>query len=409
MLSQKQLSTDIYVPLYIIILIVAIPQLSETIYVPALPELARDLKITANVAEYTLTIYLLGFAAGVLIWGSLSDYYGRKPCLLIGLFIYMLASLGCFFASNIDFLLAARFVQAFGASVGSVLGQAIARDAIKPENRGKMFSTVSIAMAFAPAIGPIIGGFIAQFSHWSVNFLALIALGASTCFLIITTLPETNLNRGAKRSLLSLYLQCFRQILKDKRLLGFAFLIGAVNGILFGYFAEAPFFFTEGLGLPVSSFGLISFFICIPLALGGAISRKLHSYKISADNIIILGITIMCIGSVAFFLSEYTQVISQKSLIPSVIQTIWWVGVVITGLAMIIPNCLSQALENYGNFAGTAASLFGFLYYLIVAGFTALMGSMHNGTLTPLPLFILNVSTAMLVVFYIAVKKKKEA
>jgi len=396
-------SNILYVPLYLIILIVAIPQLSETIYVPSLPDLARDFNITANLSEYTLSIYLCGFAVGVLIWGSVSDFYGRKPCLIAGLVIYLCSCFLCYKSDNINMLLFARFIQAFGASVGSVLGQAIARDAIKPEERGKLFSSVSMAMAFAPAIGPLIGGGIIEFYHWSYVFIALMIIAIFTILMVIFKLVETNQNIGIKREIIPLYRSCFMQMIKDKRILGFAFLIGAVNGILFGYFAEAPFYFITSLNFPSSLFGMISFSICIPLALGGFISRKLIN-KIKADNLVLMGIILMVIGSLCFFTSSLFGMINENNITASVIQTLIWVGVVVTGISIVIPNVLSQALENYGNFAGTAASLFGFIYYLIVACFTLLMANMHNGSLIILPLFMLIVSIMMVVVFYTQIR-----
>lgn len=397
---------SVKVPLYIIVLIVAIPQFSETIYVPSLPDLAKDLVISANLAEYTLTIYLFGFATGVLIWGNCSDYYGRKPILLCGFIIYALSSLACYFAANIYMLLAARFMQALGASVGSVLGQAIARDVIKPEDRGRMFSIVGIAMAFAPALGPIIGGFVVKFYHWSAVFLVLIGVAIFMIFILCLRLPETNLKLHTKRSIIPLYKQCFLQMINDKRLIGFAFLVGSVNGVLFGYFAEAPFYFIEGLQLSTSSFGIVAFFICGPLALGGMISKKLHRLQMSSDNIISVAIKLMCFGSLTFFLSNYFGLVEKTNMVAALILTLLWITVIITGLAMIIPNCLSQALENYGNFAGTAASLFGFTYYLIIAGFTALIGYMHDGSLIQLPLYMLIISISMWTVFSLMVSKK---
>lgn len=399
----------IVAPLYIIILMVIIPTLSETIYTPSLPDLAKDLKISANLAEYTLTIFLFGFAVGVLIWGNLSDFYGRKPCILTGFLIYTLSCFICYLADNINMLLAARFMQAFGASVGSVLGQAIARDIIKPAERGKMFSTIAIAIAFAPAIGPIIGGFVIKFYHWSAVFLVLIVIAIFIMVLISARLPETNLNLRTERLVIPLYKECFGKMIKDPRLLGLAFLTGAVNGILFGYFTEAPFYFISGLNILTSSFGMISFFICIPLALGGLISKKMHKLQKTSDNIIYAAIKVMCLGSLLFFLSSYFNLINKDNVTGSLVQTLIWLGVIITGITMIAPNCLSQALENYGKFAGTAASLFGFMYYIIVTSFTALMGYMHNGSLTQLPLFMLIISISMMLVFHIVINKQQMA
>ncbi|MCC8416442.1 MAG: MFS transporter [Rickettsia endosymbiont of Gnoriste bilineata] len=98
-MKSDKIKNTLIIPLYIIILIIAIPILSETIYTPSLPSLAKDLAISANLAEYTLTIYLFGFAVGVLLWGNLSDSYGRKPCLLIGFLIYALSCYICYLGS----------------------------------------------------------------------------------------------------------------------------------------------------------------------------------------------------------------------------------------------------------------------------------------------------------------------
>ncbi|MCC8371679.1 MAG: multidrug effflux MFS transporter [Rickettsia endosymbiont of Pseudomimeciton antennatum] len=406
-MEPDKIKNTLIVPLYIIILIIAIPILSETIYTPSLPSLAKDLAISANLAEYTLTIYLFGFAVGVLIWGNLSDSYGRKPCLLIGFLVYALSCCICYLADNINMLLAARFMQAFGASVGSVLGTAIARDVVESKDRGRIFSTISIAMAFAPAIGPVIGSFVVKFYHWSAVFLVLIVIAIFIMVLISATLPETNQNLEVKRSAIILYKECFNKMIKDIRLLGFVFLVGSVNGIGFGYFAEAPFYFISGLNIATSSFGIIAFFMCIPSILGGLISKKMHKLQRISDNIIFAGVKLMCLGSLLFFLSSYFGLINKGDVTVSVLQTLLWMGMINTGAMMIIPNCLGQALENYSKFAGTAASLSGFMYYIVIVGITALMGHMHDGSLIRLPLFIMIISISMMLVFYLAINKKQ--
>ncbi|WP_341757070.1 MULTISPECIES: multidrug effflux MFS transporter [unclassified Candidatus Tisiphia] len=406
-MKPNKIKNTLIIPLYIIILIIAIPILSETIYTPSLPSLAKDLAISANLAEYTLTIYLFGFAVGVLIWGNLSDSYGRKSCLLAGFLVYALSCCICYLADNINMLLAARFMQAFGASVGSVLGIAIAREAIPPKDRGRVFSTITIAMAFAPAIGPVIGSFVIKFYHWSAVFLVLIAIAIFIMALISAKLPETNQNLMVKRSAIGLYKECFNKMIRDIRFIGFVFLVGAVNGISFGYFAEAPFYFISGLNITTSSFGMIALFPCIPLILGGLISKKMHQMQRTSDYIISAGIKLMCLGSMLFFLSSYFSLINKDDVTVSVLQTLLWMSMINTGGTMVTPNCLGQALENYGQFAGTAASLSGFMYYVIAAGFTVLIGHMHDGTLLQLPLFIMIISISMMLVFYIAINKKQ--
>ena len=137
-------------PIWIIALIAGFPILSETMYTPALPNIARSLNTPSSWVEYTMSIYFAGTAFGVIFWGRLSDRLGRRPILMIGFFIYIIGCLGCFLSTTIVDLFLARIVQSLGGSVGVVLGQAIAHDVFKGQKRGKIFSTIGSVLSLAP-------------------------------------------------------------------------------------------------------------------------------------------------------------------------------------------------------------------------------------------------------------------
>ncbi|MEM6339010.1 MAG: multidrug effflux MFS transporter [Pseudomonadota bacterium] len=398
------------IPLFILVLVIAIPQLSETIYVPALPAMSKYLGVSANIIELTLTTYLMGFGVGVFFWGSLSDIYGRKPMFIIGFIIYVLSCVFCYYAHSNEQLLLFRFIQAIGASVGSVLGQAVARDVIEPNNRGKVFSVISIVMAFAPAIGSLIGGFAVEYFNWQAVFKILIVIGLSTIFIIANKLPETKkfTIEEKQSNIFSNYYACFNKMRKDKKVLGFGFMVGGVNGILFGYFAEAPFYFIEVLGLSHRNFGLLSALICIPLLIGSTLSKIFHRRQQLYTTIIYKGIMLIVVSSILFFLFVNRQIISSAYMFQAITLSYAFVVMCIVGIAMIIPNSLSHALEDYGEYAGTAASLFGAYYYCIIASMTLLMSILHNGELSQLPLFILIQGLSMFIVFNLTLKTKHE-
>ena len=134
--------------LFLFIILVGFPQISETIYTPSLPDIANHLNASSNMIQLTLSIYFLGFAFGVFCWGRLSDAIGRRPAMLWGIVVYGVGSLGCYLSGSVEWLLVSRFIQAFGASTGSVVTQTILRESVDGAKRHAVFAQISAALAF---------------------------------------------------------------------------------------------------------------------------------------------------------------------------------------------------------------------------------------------------------------------
>jgi MFS transporter, DHA1 family, multidrug resistance protein len=200
--------------------LVALGPISTDLYLPSLPGLLRHFGADIAEVQLTLSVFLLGLAGGQLVYGPLSDRFGRRPVLLTGLVIYVLASLACVAASGISALIAARFLQACGACAGPVVCRAVVRDVHGREGAARVLSYMGAAMAIAPALGPILGGFIEGWLGWRANFAVLALYGAVGPGVTVAILPETAPDRDQPIAVGSL-LYGYGALLKARAYMGF--------------------------------------------------------------------------------------------------------------------------------------------------------------------------------------------
>ncbi len=381
-------------PSWLIVLIAGLPQLSETVYTPSLPDIARAMFVSESMAEYTLTIYLFSFAFGILFWGKLSDSIGRKPCVLAGLSIFMLGCLGCYFSTTISMLMISRFVQAFGGSIGSVLGQSIVRDAFHGPALGKMYAVFGSSLAVFPAIGPVVGGWIAQNYGWSNIFIFLFCFTLLLSFVIFLKLPETHHPHMRKPNCMP---KIAYQMLMDRKVVGLALLVSGANGIQFSFYSEGSFYLIEQLGLSPSQYGTCFIMIASCTMLGGMLSKYLHHYR-AASTIMGYGIAIMCLTSTLFGLAALVGAETIFSSNSMILITLIAQMCMAFGMVMNNGNALAMALVDYKWCTGTASSLFGFSYYIFTSLITLGMGMLHNGTLYPMPLYFCFITWVMFLI-----------
>ena len=384
--------------LWLIILIAGLPLLSETVYTPSLPDIAHALSVSDSWVEYTLTIYLFGFALGTLIWGNLSDKWGRKPCLIAGLCIYLTGCLGCYLSDTIFWLMVSRFIQAFGGSVGSVLGQTICRDAFHGPALGKVYASVGGALAIFPAMGPIIGGMIDQNFGWSAIFLFLMGLGSLVLGLIILSLPETHTPESRTHIPLK---ETLIRMMGDRHVIGCGLLVAAANGMMFSYFAEGPFFMIELQKLTPSQYGFTFIGLALAMLCSGLIGRKLHDSH-SSRTILNYGLITVLLGGL-MLLGTVLAPLDKDLLIGGSILAMMAIS---GGTLMVASNALSLSLVDYKKCIGTASSLFGFFYYSLISLFTLGMGYLHNGTLIIMPIYFCGIAVFMICINKIAPYQK---
>ncbi|WP_322957990.1 multidrug effflux MFS transporter [Providencia huashanensis] len=349
--------------LWLAVALMMFPQIVETIYSPALTNIASAFNVDAEQASQTLSFYFFAFALGVVFWGRMCDTLGRRPTILAGLLIYGIASICALFITHFYLLLLMRMLAAFGAAVGSIGTQTAMRDSYQGHELAKVFSIMGIALAISPALGMLFGaglvsfgGYIAVFT--GLAFLAVVLFIWSTC-----RLPETRPENVIKVP----FMATFLRMITDKEIVRNVILIAFFNINLFSYYQLAPFSF-ERLMLTQQQFGLTGILLALGVGLGSIINRHLLAKEHTSEQLVKLSSIISLISGCLVF---------------ALMNSIWFIlpviGVVI-GYGIAIPNILAHALNRYSDRKGTAGAILGLFYYiglaigLMVAGWSQHLG-----------------------------------
>ncbi|EPL8197126.1 MFS transporter [Klebsiella aerogenes] len=333
------------------------PQIAETIYSPALTDISAHFSVSAADAAQTLAVYFIGFAIGVLFWGWFSDRRGRRPALLLGLAVYTAGCMLALAAPNFGVLLAARIVAAFGAAIGSVVGQTVLRDAFEGRQLAAIFSFVGMALAISPAIGVYSGGVLAGWWGMYGVFSALALLAATLLLLCAAVMPETRPSRTANQALWPLLLR----MMADTKIRLAVALVAALNIGLFSYYSQGPFLFAR-LGLDARAFGYSGMALAAGALAGAQGNRLLLRRGAGQQQIFICAGLLLLLASAGVGLLTH----SWLFLLPMM-------GVA-TAYAMAIPVVLGTALSDYGDCRGSAGALLGLAYYLIIGLGLAIVG-----------------------------------
>ncbi|EPS4611961.1 multidrug effflux MFS transporter [Klebsiella michiganensis] len=325
------------------------PQIAETIYSPALTDISARFSVSAPQAALTLSVYFIGFAVGVLLWGGFSDRYGRRPALLAGLGVYALGCLMALWATDFSLLLAARIVTAAGAATGSVVTQTVLRDCYRGRQLAGIFSFIGLALAVSPAVGVYIGGGLTALWGMRGVFSALALLAAALLLGCLALMPETrpqNLRRGP-------FLHVLRRMVGDTRIAMAATLVAAFNVSLFSYYSLAPFLFAR-FDLDALTFGYSGMALAAGSLLGALLNHRLLRRNVSLGRILTIACLLHFVGGAAVYVLR---------------ESIWFVApvaLVTLAYAMAIPLVLGSALSAYGDCRGTAGAFFGLFYYVLI-------------------------------------------
>ena len=361
--------------LAILIGLAAIGPLAQSILIPSLPGLQQVFATDYATVQYLLTLSLLGIAFAQLVYGPVSDRYGRRPALLGGGLIFLAGSLACIFAPDIETLIALRLVQAVGGCAGIVLASAVLRDLYERERVASMLAYVTMGMVVAPMIAPTIGGFLEEWFGWWANFAFVGIIGAGILGLALATFHETNYARLPLSDPLDIGL-AFGRLLAIPTFLSYALVNAFSLAMFFGFLAGAPYVMIELMGRSPSEYGLYFILVSGAFMAGNFISARV-SPRFGIDRMIWTGTSLMLLGMIGLF-----AVTASDRLTPALLFGLPTLMALGNGLTMA--NGMAGAVSVNPRAAGTAAGLVGFMQMSLAAVASFIVGVLIDDNAMPL-------------------------
>jgi MFS transporter, DHA1 family, multidrug resistance protein len=385
MLSLKAPALDVNrpAPMWLIVLLAAVTAIgpfATQAFLPALPAVALTFEVAPGRSQLTLSLAFLSIAISTLAYGPLSDRYGRRPVMHVGIGLFILGSLGCVLAPTLETLVVARVLQAAGGAAGLVLARAIARDLYGPERSATVIAQLVMVMVLALMLAPGFGGIVNDLFHWRAIFVALSAGGVLVLLGSMRYLAESHTEAGVVVESPRDMLHGFGALLRSPMFC----LLGAYpalsSAIFFAFIAGSPYVMVDLLGRPTTEYGLYFILIAAGFMLGNIISVRIGA-RVGMLPMMTIGMWIALLGVLLCGLFVYLDRLSPMTLfLPIVLAQV--------GQGMGMPNAQAASLNQIPHRAGTASALTGFAQMMSAAIVTQLVGSSMGGTAWPLVAFM---------------------
>jgi MFS transporter, DHA1 family, multidrug resistance protein len=375
----------------------AFAPLSIDMYLPAFPILTSEFHTSASMIQLSLTFFLLGASLGQLFTGPLSDVFGRRKPLLIGLSIYTVTSLLCVFTDSIELFILLRLIQGLAGSAGMVISRAIVRDLYSGKEMTKFFSLLALVNGMAPILAPVIGAQLLKLFPWQAVFITLTIIGAVIFAFVLwglkETLPVEERNQGGFMQTLN----TFRQLLSNLNFMGYVLSFGFVAAAMFAYISGSSFVIQYVYGASADTFSIVFAINGIGIVIASQVTGKLSEW-IEEKKLLLAGVLMSFSGGLSLLLLILLKV-ELIFILPSLFLTVSSVGVVNT-------TSFSLALQNNRNIAGSASALLGVMSLLVGAIVAPLVGIAGEDTAVPMGIVIFISSLGAVLSFFVLVRSK---
>ncbi len=375
----------------------ALGPFSIDMYLPGFPAISKDLNSPIAHVALSLTSFFIGISVGQLFYGPIIDRFGRKTPLYAGLFIYLLSSIGCMLAPDVDTLIALRLIQALGGCAGMVVSKAMVRDIFPVEDNAKVFSMLMLVMGVAPIIAPTIGGFVSADFGWRTLFLILAAISALMIlgtykFLPNSKEPDKTVSLSPKSVIVE-----YIAVIKEPLFLTYVLAGGISAAGMFAYISASPFVFIELFDLTEKQFGWLFGFNAFGLIAASQVNSLLLRKYSSEAIVYTVGVIQVFVGVTLFALTYFGFIGFAGTFI-----------LIFTYLAMqgfLFPNTSALGMRPFNKNAGSASALMGSLQMVFGALASAAISALHDNTALPMTGVIAFCSITSITIILFGTKK----
>ena len=372
-----------------VVLLTAIAPLATDMYVPAFPRVAGDLGASATQVQLTLTTFFVSMALGQLVGGPVSDQHGRRTPLLASVVAMSVASVACALTPSIGVLMAARAVQGFAGGWAMVIGRAVVVDLARGARLVRVLNVVAAVGGVAPVVGPLLGAVILQLSHWRVSFWVVAALGLGMAVAVLVAVPET-LPRGQRHGGgLRTFARAGRQVLADRRYVGYVVVAGSGMAAVFAYVATSAFVLQSMNGLSP-----IGYSVDFAANAGGMTLAALVAARLAGR---VATRTLVLVGQVATLAAGAAMLVGAVFFDTPLLLALVCFFVVMTAAGLIGPNGGALASAEVPEHPGTGSAVLGFVQWVAAGVVAPVAGLGGEGTAVPMALLLVGAALASMV------------
>ena len=354
----------------------AIGPMSMDIYLVSVPSMTEAFHTTVSQVQLTLSVYMFGFAIGQLVYGPLADGFGRRPALIGGLVIYVIASLVAALAATIETLIVARLFQSIGMCSGVVVSRAIVRDLFERERAARLLSHMAVVMGVAPIVAPMIGSYLHVAFGWRANFAFVTVYGVLALLAVVFMLGETSKRIDPAALNPRRIAGNWAKLVSHRAFVGYALTSACTGGALFAFISGASYVFLSVFGFPESSFGYLFGFVMLGNIAGAVIgSRLVMRYRI--EGLLLRGVSLAVIAGAGMAVLAWARVDHVAAvLLPMFVFMI--------AFQLVQPQSMAGALSPFPHMAGNASALLGLFQFSFASLVGVWVGALFDATQRPM-------------------------